>query len=283
MFVANEAKLLQSLEGKCRNNTAKVIYLKLKLASSFFPISLREISTMTSGLAEKINRRGSVEISLSFPLSIAIYWLILGLLRSIRKSPRLMALGEECSSLPWPPVWSSVGHSWGSCSSAQQQLLRWWKLWFTTVHPLQWEGGGPCWSLNTFCPKTRAERVRNISVHNAGNRKPRKCSDCRVWFLKHPFPSFLWPPLSGCIQPAQPAALQQVGDSARWVLAPSRAVQLQLKCNALQVERSVELRAHGWMYGAQQLSQSLPLPHASTWTAGVIDFAKSIAIFINHL
>lgn len=170
MFVANEAKLLQSLEGKCRNNTAKVIYLKLKLASSFFPISLREISTMTSGLAEKINRRGSVEISLSFPLSIAIYWLILGLLRSIRKSPRLMALGEECSSLPWPPVWSSVGHSWGSCSSAQQQLLRWWKLWFTTVHPLQWEGGGPCWSLNTFCPKMRAERVRNISVHNAGNR-----------------------------------------------------------------------------------------------------------------
>lgn len=170
MFVANEAKLLQSLEGKCRNNTAKVIYLKLKLASSFFPISLREISTMTSGLAEKINRRGSVEISLSFPLSIAIYWLILGLLRSIRKSPRLMALGEECSSLPWPPVWSSVGHSWGSCSSAQQQLLRWWKLWFTTVHPLQCKGGGPCWSLNTFCPKMRAERVRNISVHNAGNR-----------------------------------------------------------------------------------------------------------------
>jgi len=81
MFVANEAKLLQSLEGKCRNNTAKVIYLKLKLASSFFPISLREISTMTSGLAEKIDRKGSVEISLSFPLSIAIYWLILGLLR----------------------------------------------------------------------------------------------------------------------------------------------------------------------------------------------------------
>lgn len=153
MFVANEAKLLQSLEGKCRNNTAKVIYLKLKLASSFFPISLREISTMTSGLAEKINRRGSVEISLSFPLSIAIYWLILGLLRSIRKSPRLMALGEECSSLPWPPVWSSVGHSWGSCSSAQQQLLRWWKLWFTTVHPLQCKGGGPCCLSIPSAPK----------------------------------------------------------------------------------------------------------------------------------
>lgn len=72
--VAKEAQLLEHLEGKCRNNTAIVIFLKLKLASSFFPIiNLREISTMTSGLAEKINRRGSVEISLNFPLSITKY------------------------------------------------------------------------------------------------------------------------------------------------------------------------------------------------------------------
>lgn len=52
---------------------------------------------MTSGLTEKINRKGNVEISQSFPLSDAKYWLILGFLKSIKQSSKLMPLGDECS------------------------------------------------------------------------------------------------------------------------------------------------------------------------------------------
>lgn len=52
---------------------------------------------MTSGLTEKINRRGSLEISQCFPLSDAKYWIILGFLRSIKQSSRLTPLGDERS------------------------------------------------------------------------------------------------------------------------------------------------------------------------------------------
>lgn len=87
-------------------------------------------------------------------------------------------------------------------------------------------GKGPFRSLNTRCPKMRPESLRNISVHNAVNTKPSKRSDCRVWFLKHPFPSFLWPRFSGAAfsQPSQQLC-------SRSVTAPGESLHQAEQCD----------------------------------------------------
>lgn len=50
---------------------------------------------VTSGLTEKTNRTGSVEMSQCFPLADVKYWLILDFLKSIKQSSRLAPLGDE--------------------------------------------------------------------------------------------------------------------------------------------------------------------------------------------
>lgn len=150
-------------------------------------------------------------------------------------------------------------------------------------------------------PTLRPEGLRNISMQTTENTKPKKKnSDCRIWFLLHLLVR-TWPPVvcSGShnvavllpcwcdIHSAQP----KPSPAGRWwhhrvVCAQNGSLCVWFKgsCGQGEPHGLGELHSLWWICGVpNKLNQSLPLANAIIWTAGFIDFAKSIAIFINHL
>lgn len=158
---------------------------------------------MTSGLAEKINRKRSVEISQCFPLPDAKYWLISGFLKSIKQSSRLTPLGDECSE-PDLALWELLRkHGQGvflgicSCKSySERENLRFTKKKKPKTKPHCWNrfpealscGGGRgrdcCLSKyqhkdyarneNYRDEARQSERLRSISMHKIAEKKKKK-------------------------------------------------------------------------------------------------------------
>lgn len=269
---------------------------------------------MTSGLTEKINRKGNVEISQSFPLSDAKSWLILGFLKSIKQSSKLMPLGDECSE---PDLAACENYS-ANMARVSQSLFLWkllrrgeavihknpsLELFFSelrsregTVLPKYLQGLSPEWELPHWslegsgifpCRplKTQNPRKKTVTVE-FGSFYIYLFARGLQWFVQGVTTSL-------CCSRVVPihSAQPEPSPAGRWwhhrvfcAQNGSLCVWFKGSCGQGEPHGLGELCSLWWICGVpNKLNQSLPLANAIIWTAGFIDFAKSIAIFINHL